>query len=245
MNSPILAIPEIAENQNNKYITHNNAIAWLEGAMNDILVKAAILAGPVNLTGVEATKYFVYRLSGANANFNLVFPSQINGNNAKRVFAVRNEDALYTATVKASTGVGPTVVLAPGETAIIFQSHENMYSLGVVNSYDNAFFVAGTLSAGAIFGSFITTRAFKLFDDFAGSRGHCASNPTATAVFSVQKNGVSIGTITIATGGTFTFATTGSGLESFAAGDRLTIIAPSPADVTLATVSISLLGILG
>jgi hypothetical protein len=245
MNSPILAIPEIAENQNNKYITHNNAIAWLEGAMNDILVKNAIGAGPVNLSEAEATKYFIYRLSGASAAFNLVFPAQINANNAKRVFAVRNEDSADSATVKASTGTGATVVLAPGETAIIFQSYEDMYSLGVVNSYDLAFYGSGKPGDGAEWGKYVATRAFKLFDQFAGSVGHCRVNPTATAAFDVQKNGSSIGSVSISTGGTFTFTTTGSALESFAAGDRLTLVAPSPQDATLEDVSISFLGILG
>jgi hypothetical protein len=244
-NSPILAIPEIAPNQNNKYITHNDAIAWLEAAANDILVKSAILAGPVTLSAVEATKYFVYRLSGGSAAFDVVFPSTINSNNAKRVFAVRNEDSAYAATIKASTGTGATVVLRPGETAIIFQSFEDMYPVGVVNAYDVAFFAAGTPADNGIIGTFVATRAFKLLDDFAGSRGHCVVNPDSTATFTVQKNGVTIGTVAISNVGAFTFATTGSAVESFAVGDRLTLIAPTPQDASLANVAISFFGILG
>lgn len=243
-NSPILAIPEIAANQNNKYITHNDAIAWLEAASNDILVLDSIGTGPVNLSQVQATKYFVYRLSGGSAAFDIVFPSTINSNNAKRVFAVRNEDAAYTATIKASTGSGATVVLRPGETAIIFQSHEDMYAVGVVNAYDVAFYAAGTPEDAGIIGTFVATRAFSLLDDFAGSHGHCEVNPGATAVFSVQKNGVEVGTVSISSVGVFTFATSG-GAVSFAAGDRMTLVAPTPQDTSLEAVALSFFGILG
>lgn len=244
MNSPILAIPEIAETQNNKYLTHNDAVAWLEAMANDIFTNTSVGASPVTLSELQATQYFIYRLGGLTGNQNLVFPSEINGNNAKRVFCVRNEDAVDNVTVKASTGTGATVVLAPGSTMFIAQNFEDMWALSVINSYDVAFYVAGEPGDGAIIGAFVATRPFTLFDDFAGSRGHCAVNPTATAVFDVQKNGSSIGSVSISTGGAFTFATTGGG-ASFAAGDRLTIVAPSPQDTTLADVAISFFGLLG
>lgn len=244
MNSPILAIPEIAPNQNNKYITHNDAIAWLEGATNDIL-PITVGASPALLSEEQATKYFIYRASGLTGAQDLVFPSQINSNNAKRVFVVRNEDAVDTLTVKASTGSGSTVELSPGQIAMIFQSYEDMVAITVVNSYDVAFYVAGEPGDEAIVGTFVATRAFSLFDDFVGSQGHCEINPDATAVFSVEKNGSAIGTVSIADTGVFTFATSGSGLESFAPGDRLTVIAPTPQDATLADVAISFFGIIG
>jgi hypothetical protein len=244
MNSPILAIPEIAPNQNNKYITHNDAVAWLEAMANDIYTNSAVGAAPVNLSEAQATKYFIYRVSGLTGAQNLVFPATINFNNAKRVFAVRNEDTADAVTVKASTGTGSTVVLTPGQMAIIFQNYEDMVAVTVVNSYDVAFYVAGEPGDGVAIGTFVATRAFTLADDFAGSRGHCAVVPDATAVFDVQKNGSSIGSVSISTGGVFTFSTTGGG-ESFAAGDRLTILAPSPADVDLADVAISFFGLLG
>jgi hypothetical protein len=45
-----------------------------------------------------------------------------------------------------------------------------------------------------------------------------------------------------AEGGTGTFATAGGGAETFAAGDRLSIINEDPADATLADLSITFLG---
>jgi hypothetical protein len=76
--------------------------------------------------------------------------------------------------------------------------------------------------------------------NFASSVGSVGTNPTATAVYTVLKNGASIGTISISTSGVFTFATSGGAAQSFSAGDRLTITAPSPVDTTLSDVSITL-----
>lgn len=78
-------------------------------------------------------------------------------------------------------------------------------------------------------------------DDFAGSVGDIGTNPTASFVLTIAKNGASIGTITISTGGAFTFATTGAA-ESFAAGDQISITAPGTADATAASCSITMKG---
>lgn len=78
-------------------------------------------------------------------------------------------------------------------------------------------------------------------DDFAGSRASVGTNPTASFALTVNKNGSPIGTITIGTGGSITFATTG-GAESFADDDLLTIAAPGTPDATVANVAITLKG---
>jgi hypothetical protein len=59
----------------------------------------------------------------------------------------------------------------------------------------------------------------------------------------VHKNGSQIGPITFGSGAsTGTFATAGGSAETFAAGDRLSIINEDPADATLADLSITFLG---
>lgn len=72
--------------------------------------------------------------------------------------------------------------------------------------------------------------------------GSVGTNPTATATYTVKKNGSSIGTITISTAGVFTFATTSGAPITLAAGDRFTVTAPSSVDPTLADVSFTLVG---
>jgi hypothetical protein len=243
--SPILAIEEIAENQNNKYLTHNDAIAHLEATTNDIFTNASVGAGPVNLTESQATRYRVYVVSGGSAAFNLVFPATINGNNAKREFSVHNADTTYSVTVKPSTGTGATVVIGPGETALIYQSYQDMYALsrGVIagSPYDVGAFIPDKPEDGGEVCKFVAVRSVAFADDFAGAKGRCSVNPTSSAVFTISKNGAGIGSMTINTSGVFSFATTG-GAVSLVAGDYITLTAPTPQDATLADVAFTFKG---
>lgn len=246
--SPILAIPEIGPTQNNKYITHNDAIAALEAASNDIYTNSSVGAGPVALTETQASRYFVYVFSGASAAFDVTMPSTINGNNAKRVFAVRNADTVDALTIAASTGTGADVVLAALESAVIYQNYEDMYVISraeatTPDSYDLGVYIPGLPDDNVEIMKFTAVRGFSLADDFAGSQGHAGINPTATATFTVKKNGSGIGTVAISSGGTFTFLTSGGAAETFVAGDRLSIETPTPQDATLENVSIVLLGV--
>ncbi len=77
--------------------------------------------------------------------------------------------------------------------------------------------------------------------DFAGSLGHNGIFPAAPATMDVQKNGVTCGTISIATDGTITFETDSNAEQSFAIGDLLDVVSQSEADETLALITITLL----
>ena len=83
--------------------------------------------------------------------------------------------------------------------------------------------------------------AVAMSGNFAGSTGHCGGNPTSTAVYTVYKNASPIGTVTIATSGGFTFATTAGAAQSFVAGDTLSILTPA-ADATLSSVTMTFAG---
>lgn len=245
-NSPILAIPEIAAGQSNKHNTHNNAIALLEASVNDIHDVTTAGAGPVVLTEAQAVQHMVYRFAGGAANFDVEFPSVINANNAKRVFAVHNADTTYDLTVQ-SDNPGSTVVLEPGQSVLIYQDFEDMYALTVPGSiattapYDVGVFIPGAPADGGIVMKFSAVRELDFPDDFAGALCDVGTVPTSTAVFSVELNGVAIGSISIDTGGVATFATTG-GAVALTVGDVLAIIAPSPQDATLADVNFNFIG---
>lgn len=77
--------------------------------------------------------------------------------------------------------------------------------------------------------------------NFAGSFGSVGVNPSSSSVYTINKNGSAIGTITISTGGSLTFATTGSSAQAFSVGDRLEFLAPAIADATLAGVVFALI----
>lgn len=242
--SPILAIPQIEENQDNKHITANTAIALLEAAEEDQYVNAAVGAGADTLSEAEASQYILYKLSGLTGNQNLVFPDTINGQNVKRKFIVWNADATDTLTVK-GTAAGTTVAVPPGGVVWIAQTTADMKALTPLYTgttpYDIGVFLPGQPDDGATVWAFKATRAFTMADDFAGSVYDNASNPASTAVFNVNLNGSGIGTISVNTSGVATFSTTG-GAVSIAVGDVLELIAPSPQDGTLSDIAITFLG---
>jgi hypothetical protein len=79
--------------------------------------------------------------------------------------------------------------------------------------------------------------------NFAGSYFTATENATATTVFDIQKNGASIGSISIAAGTTTaTFTSSGGAIQTFAAGDVISIIAPATPDATLTNIGIVLSG---
>lgn len=240
----ILNITELEQNQNNRYITFNNAIAALERASNRKLAKTVSGTSDVTLTTDECTRYVYYVLSGGSGNHNLVFLGEIASNNADRLIVVKNATS-YVTTVK-SDAAGTTVVLPSGASAVIHQSHDDMVKLAEYDGlttapYDIGAFIPGLPDDGVEVFKFTAVRAIDFADNFANSRGHCGVNPTATAAFDILKNGSSIGSISINTSGVFTFNTTGAG-TSLAAGDRLSVTSPSPQDATLANVSFVFLG---
>lgn len=86
-------------------------------------------------------------------------------------------------------------------------------------------------------------RAVTFPANFSGSYFAASANATGTTVFDVQKNGSSIGSVSIAAGGTTaTFTTSGGAAQSLVAGDVLSIIAPATPDATLADAGFVLAG---
>jgi hypothetical protein len=238
-NSAILGIPEIAENQNNKYITHNNAIGFFEQATQRQLANTAVGGSNWTLTESEFTRNFLFKASGiTGATRDLITPSTVNSNATKRVFAAWNADDDQSLRVKAA-GSGTTVTLAPGGRAVLQQVGDDITVIAsyvASFAYDIGFFIPDQPDDNDLVAQFVSVRDFTLADDFAGSRGTCAVPPASTAAFTVKKNGSTIGTVSIDTSGVFTFATTGAGV-TMAPGDILTVFAPTPQDANLADIS--------
>jgi hypothetical protein len=242
-NTPRLNIPEVGATQNNKTITINNAINALEQAMNAALAVAVTGSGPASVTETELVRNALFRLQGSTSgNFNFNVPSTVNSVASTRLFAVRNETA-HIATVKASTGAGASVTLAAGKQGFFYIDDEDVYLLALSGDttavYDFGFYYNGLPPNNAELMKMVAVRAFDVGANLANFRGHCAVNPTSSAAFTVAKNGSTVATITVSTGGVF--SASGSAF-SMAAGDRLTITAPSPQDATLANVGIMIAG---
>lgn len=97
--------------------------------------------------------------------------------------------------------------------------------------------------SGEIFGRHVFSAASVGFAaGLADSAAVAEIAATADAVFSIEKNGSEIGTVTFEAGqSTGTFALVGG--ATFEKGDLLTVIAPDPQDATLFNVSITLAGV--
>lgn len=137
-----------------------------------------------------------------------------------------NADTLWFCTTNATITIG--------STALVFSQ------IGA-SVRPIAFFFTTAPTASEVLLLYTACENISLADDFAGSVGDVGTNPTASFALDVQKNGSSIGSITVSTGGTFTFATT-DGAVSLVSGDQLKIVGPGSADATIANVSITLKG---
>ena len=106
--------------------------------------------------------------------------------------------------------------------------------------YKVGFFFTSTPASSETLLMHVCAAAFSLSINFAGSQGYVGTNPTSSATLTVKKNGSSIGTIGISTSGVVTFSA--GSATSFAAGDLISVVAPSTADATLANCAFTLLG---
>ncbi|MCC3862537.1 hypothetical protein [Pseudemcibacter aquimaris] len=111
-------------------------------------------------------------------------------------------------------------------------------------SLDIGFTKTSTPSAGETLHSQIFTRAAVLPVGLTGSQAYADVTATAATSLDLQKNGVSFGSIDFAIGSNVGGFTNVSEV-SFAAGDRLSVIAPNPADATLADLTIAMSATLG
>ncbi|RWA70451.1 MAG: hypothetical protein EOQ28_20815 [Mesorhizobium sp.] len=110
--------------------------------------------------------------------------------------------------------------------------------------YDVPLSFPGTPTAGQLMGKLIMVRDVSFAANFSGSSGHVRTNPGAQFDIDVKDNGSSIGTISVATNGTFTFTTSSGTAKTVSAGHRLEFYAPSnsPAEATVANIAATLKG---
>jgi len=138
----------------------------------------------------------------------------------------------YDADLAATSAFVKTLLASASATAFRNAIGAGTYRIG--------FFFTTALSSSEVVLLHTVDTAMTLADDFAGSVGDVGTNPAATFTMDVQKNGVSIGSIAISTGGVFTFATTG-GAAAFDVGDQLKVVGPAVVG-TAANVSVTFKG---
>ncbi len=97
-------------------------------------------------------------------------------------------------------------------------------------------YITGNIAAGEMVVQYVAPQQIVLPINFSDSTGYANVAPTATAVFSVLKNGTVVGTVTFLAGqNVATFVAVAP--TTLDIGDRLTITAPTSQDATLDQVS--------
>ncbi|AFU86581.1 hypothetical protein D869_gp333 [Caulobacter phage CcrRogue] len=235
--TPILKIPEVAPNQNQKEDTINTGFAILEAAQNDD-VQITVTSGNYNVTADQFTKAFVHRYSGhADATVVAVIPT------SARWFALANEGG-FAMGLKVF-GQVPVVTIQPGKI-VLFQSDgttlravsegvSRIFDLSDVDGSDTPsngqtlvwnsttsrfepadlpadadFWTNGTTGNNGVVLRKLFLRPVRFLADFLGSIAKAGVAATGTAVFTVKKTtGVTTTTVgTITfTGTTATFST--------------------------------------
>ncbi|MBZ9759503.1 hypothetical protein LB553_01200 [Mesorhizobium sp. CA8] len=249
-----LNIPTIADGQaDGQWQTSNDADAAVANALADLYGSGVDFSGGnVTLNSTQYRSAYVFKPSAALAAARtLILPA------VKRPFVFHNTDATYTVTLKKTDGASPETATSIAVTAgQIFYGYTDGTASGLFGAaiatsgaatpvaYDLPLSFPGTPTAGQLLGKLMVVRDVALSANFSGSYGHVGTNPAATFAIDVQDNGVSIGTISISTGGAFTFTTASGTAKTISAGHRLEFYAPanSPADASIANIAATLKG---
>jgi hypothetical protein len=105
------------------------------------------------------------------------------------------------------------------------------------------FFLPGTQTlANQIFKRFIPAIAFTVPSGLTRSTFTATANATGTTIFSVQKNDVEFGTITVAAGGVSALFAAASSTSFNGKTDILSVVGPAAGDATLANIGIIISG---
>lgn len=114
---------------------------------------------------------------------------------------------------------------------------------GAVQDYIISVFFGATPTASELLFIHAAGDAFTFPANFSGFiQSYVGTNPTATFDLDVRNNGVSIGTISVSTGGVVAATTVGGTSKAVVAGDVITIVAPVTPDATAADMAFTLIG---
>lgn len=235
MTTPLLNITTVAAGSASKEALISQGFVDVEDALQRGLT-LDFTAGNITLTSTQWRRNYYFICTNVPVARDLIVPLSI------RVFSVKNNGA-NNVTVRGATG--STVVMNPGSSALLFNSGTGIsiiiFTLAETSPHDVALFIPGVPPDGELVARYEFIRAASFASNFTGSRASSAIASTSNAVFDIQKNGSSVGSLTFSSSATGVFST--AGVVSFAVGDILSIISPTPLDATLESVSISLLGV--
>ena len=244
-----LALAQVAAAQNQKEVTINDQAGQLDAALTEQFV-ADVSAGNVALTSEAYRRAVHIKATGAATAGRTVTLQAIKKLSVISNFSTTDsvDFVLGSAMITldpAEDAANPTMALVytDGTADGLFAVSSGVGGGGAAagSLYDLGFYYAGgPPGSSELMFKWVATRNVELAADIAGSFGDIGTNPTAQFDMDVTLEGASIGTISVATDGTFTFTTAGGTAKQIAAGERLEIVAPASADATAADIALTL-----
>lgn len=236
--TPNLQIDHIAANQAQKEVTANTAFDVLDKALCG-LSEIALEDANLVLTDEQMLWNMALSFTGTlTATRTITVPVH-----KKLLFIQNNTDGGFGLSVK--TPLGESVSINAGANKLFYCDGTDLIIVaeaGLAAPYD----IGGTLNGkppeSAVLLRYPMPRAVRFKTGLSGSQGVAGEATTNAATFSIQKNGSNFALMSFAIGAnTATFTCTED--TDFAAGDVLTVIAPTLPDDTLADIGFSLSGI--
>ena len=132
-----------------------------------------------------------------------------------------------------SASGGGAVSSVAGKTGVVTLTQSDIGNSGLPYDINGSTF--GAPVANQVDIRFYSGRAFTIPANLAGSVVKAVTAATASAVFGVQKNNVTVATFTFSSSGTVATFSSQAAI-SFSVGDRFSIIAPATPDATLADI---------
>ena len=234
-----LNLDQVAENQAAKEVTINTATGQLDAALTETFA-ADFTSGNIALSNTQYQRAMRIQCSNVSTARVLTLPA------LKKLIAITS-DSGNTAAVTVTRGT-TTISLSAGSSLIAYTdgTANGLVSLGgalpTVKPYDIATYCNGKPDASEMLLRFNFPRQVTLPASLTGSRVTAATAATATADFTVLKNGSSIGTIRFAAAGTVATFVGFASDTVFAVNDQLSLSAPGTQDATLAGIAFTFAG---
>lgn len=230
--TPKLDMPEIAESQSSKYITHNEALRILDAIVQCTVLSKDDIVPPVSPS--DGDTYIVGLDTDSTSG-------DWEGHDSEIAY-YKSSAWIFIVPAEGWRAYAQDVGIEYAYMSSKVGSAEDPWIVAPGSEYRVDYYYPAKPSGSYAMARWALTNDVNFPDDLAGSQGYCAVAATAETVFSIQKNGVEFATMTFAAAGQVaTFATASDDMDC-EAGDIISIVTPGSYDATCAQIAVSLLG---
>ena len=251
----ILEVVKVDPNQTETKVTVNEALDQITKCIGKPFTVDFDTADPYTLpydpaeggdkSGLHNLVYFCIGSPGAGTSINeaeLIHPPVphhfylLNGTDSE-IFVHTGDDVSGSDGVTVPAGTGANLYCDGVDIVFLL---DTVQLQGTPNDFNFATPPGTLLTASQLIGTWSVTRNTLVEADWGNAFGQIRTNPTATLDIDVKQNGVTVGTISISTGGVFTFTTTSNEQKIFSVGDIIDFFGPGSPDATGAGINVGI-----